>query len=140
MTLSDLKTALVNAATDSLVYTVLFAYEEYIQYAEKTYPLILWDFGKMTELFNRRDNKSVYTIDCYCIVEVTPEDDEQERMVYTFDKAKEAIESYLDYVVQQDNITIENEANTKVEYYEAGMFSVDREMGIKYVIELKTWC
>ena len=46
----------------------------------------------------------------------------------------------MDNVNTQLDLSVENVLETPFEYYPAGLFSLDREMGIRYRITLKLWC
>lgn len=140
MTLVELRTKLESAATATNVETVLFNYSEYLNYAEKDYPLVLWDLDNMTGIKNRKEDRKVITIDCYILGLVTPEDDEANNRHAIWDELEGDLEMYLYNVNEDDDLSIENLLSTSFEYYPAGLFSLEREMGLRFQVVMKLWC
>lgn len=141
MTLEQLRVKLDAAKTGNAIVQVVFDYSAYMNKGRgnKTYPLALWDFNNIKFDWNRRSDVKYYTIHCWGVIDVTPEDDLVKRHVQ-WDTIQAAMAAYLTAVEGQADLTVENADLTSGEFYPAGFLSLDREMGIRYEVELKLWC
>ena len=76
MTLTELRTVLVAAATGTDIKSVFFDYNKAANKARsKDYPLVLWDFVGMDEIGPLRstDPKATFTIYVWAVKKYTPE-------------------------------------------------------------------
>ena len=139
MTLEQLRVKLVAAKTTGIA-EVVFDYSSYMHTADKTYPIALWDFDNIEGTQNLGgDQEREITMNCWCIGDVSPEEDEEYRHK-KWDTLEAAFKLYLVAVQTDNNITIENSREVPFEYFPAGLFSLEREMGIRYNVTLKLWC
>jgi hypothetical protein len=141
MTLEELRIKLVAAKTTG-ISQVVFDYSSYINQkgSSKTYPIALWDFDNIEGTQNLGgDQEKLITMNCWCIGSVAPEADIVNRHL-VWDSLETAFKAYLVAVQADGNITIQNSRNMPFEYFPAGLLSLEREMGVRYRVELKLWC
>lgn len=138
MTLEALRLKLVAAASTTDINQVVFDYNSYLNHGTKTYPLALWDFDNMEGVAEIGGTRTV-TMNCWCINEVLPEDDVVGRH-NKWDEIETDMVAYLTAVNQQTEISIENLRAMPFEYFPAGLLSLEREMAVRYRVELKLWC
>jgi hypothetical protein len=140
MTLEALRLKLVAAATGVDVAQVVFDYSNYLNHGSKTYPLALWDFNNLGgEGFMVAGEESDLRINCWFVTSVSPEEDVVKRHLI-WDGLIADAKAYLDAVNGQDDVTIENIRKPPFEFFPAGLLSPEREMAVRYEIELKLWC
>ena len=141
MTLEQLRLKLVAAQTTGIAQVVF----DYLSYNNrggdsKTYPIALWDFNNIEGTQNLGgDQEKLIKMDCWCIGDVAPEADIDNRHL-VWDTLETAFKLYLVALQGDGNITIQNSREMPFEYFPAGLLSLEREMGIKYRVELKLWC
>ena len=130
------------AAKTAAISQVIFDYSSYLNQNgdSKTYPIVLWDFDNMggTQSLGG-DQEKLINMNCWCIGDVSPEADIVNRHL-VWDTLETAFKAYLVAVQADDNVTIENSREMPFEYFPAGLLSLEREMGIRYRVEMKLWC
>lgn len=139
MTLEELRLKLVSAATGTDVVQVVFDYNTYMNYGDKTYPLALWDFDNMEGTVNMGGEEKLVTMNCWCVNEVSPEADVVNRHL-AWDEIEADMQAYLQAVNAVEDLSVENIRALPFEYFPAGLLSVEREMAVRYRVELKLWC
>jgi hypothetical protein len=107
--------------------------------ASKSYPIALWDFDNIEGVVDFTEPNKLITMNCWCIDDVSPEDDVVLRHKQ-WDTIEAVMQSYLGYVNEQASVTIENIRAIPFEYFPAGLISPEREMAVRYRVELKLWC
>ena len=141
MTLEQLRLKMVAAKTAGIAQ-VVFDYSSYMNRNgdSKTYPIALWDLDNIEGTQNLGgDQEKEITMNCWCIGDVAPEADVVNRHV-VWDTLETAFKAYLVALQAQTNITIQNIREMPFEYFPAGLLSLEREMGVRYKVELKLWC
>ena len=139
MTLEQLRLKLVAAKTSG-IEQVVFDYSSYMNTTNKTYPIALWDFDNIEGKQNLGgDQEREITMNCWCIGDVSPEEDIENRHI-VWDTLEAAFKLYLVAVQADGNITIQNSRAMPFEYFPAGLLSLEREMGVRYKVEMKLWC
>ena len=110
----------------------------------KSYPLTIWDITNLRGLSKALDTASIpdeIELDVYAIGLTTPESDLGDLRLGVWDDLEEDLQKYLLQVDALSDINILNKNEiTEFEYYPAGFFSVDRELGVRYKITMKLWC
>lgn len=140
MTLEELRTKLDAAKAGTDIVQVVFDYSSYMNYGSKIYPLALWDLDNVSGVNNiASDGEKLMTINCWCINEVEPEADVVNRHT-AWDTIETAFKAYLLQVNGDPQLTIENIRAMPYEYFPAGLLSLEREMAVRYSVELKLWC
>jgi len=141
MTLEALRQKLVAAqvAAGLTELTVLFDYSSVLNNADKSYPIALWDFDNITGTVNFAAPEKFMTINCWCINDVSPDDDVVARHKQ-WDTIEAVLQTYLGFVNQQTDVTVENIRAMPFEYFPAGLLSPEREMAVRYSVDLKLWC
>lgn len=139
MELTDLASRLTAAATGTNIQQVVFDYASYVTYGDKAYPLALWDINNMEGTADLRDGKKLIQIYLWVIAATTPESDVSDRLTVWTAIETDTI-AYLQSVAQQADITIENVAAMPFAYFPAGLLSLEREMAVRYRVNLKDWC
>ncbi|MCK4815659.1 hypothetical protein KA005_07815 [bacterium] len=145
MKLLDLKTKLNSAISGvdmaSLYFDYLYFFNSKLT---KSYPLAIWDITNLRGQSKALDTASIpdqIELDIYCIGLVTPESDLGDLRLGEWDDLEEDLRFYLLQVDALSDINILNKNDiTEFEYYPAGFFSVDREIGVRYKVILKLWC
>ena len=144
MTLTNLKAALEGAITGVDITMMLF---DFLSYANKkrgkTYPLAVWDLGNLKGEKNLRATTGVsgnIEIDLYCMDLVTPEDDIPSGSIAKWDAIEADLLAYLNVVNGLDYLKVLNMDEIEYEYYPGGMLTLEREVGVRYRIELEIWC
>jgi len=139
MTLEQLRVKLVAAKTLA-IEQVVFDYSSYMNHGSKVYPLALWDFDNIegVQMIGGNGEKTM-AINCWVINVVSPEDDVENRHT-AWDTIETAMKAYLLAVNAVDDLTIENLREMPYEYFPAGLLSLEREMAVRYRVELKLWC
>ena len=144
MTLANLKTYLTGAISGVDITMVLF---DFLVYANKkrskTYPLAVWDLGNLKGLKNLRattGQSGVIEIDLYCMDLVTPEDDIPAGSIAKWDALEADMLAYLNVINALDYLRVANMDDIDYEYYPGGMLTMEREVGVRYKIELEIWC
>ena len=141
MTLEQLRVKLVAAKTGAIAQ-VVFDYSDYMNRNgdSKTYPICLWDINNMEGTQNLAgDQEKTIIMNCWCIGDVAPEADVVNRHL-VWDTLETVFKAYLVALQADGNITIQNSREMPFEYFPAGLFSLEREMGVRYRVELKLWC
>jgi len=143
MTLATLKSKLDAAKSGTDIVTVLF---DFLQYANTkrtiSHPFVIWDIGNIrgTKSIRSTAVPGLMTIDLYCMDLVTPEDDITQGALTKWDAIEADMLAYLTKVMATTNLTIENQDDIEYEYYPGGMLKMEREVGVRYRIQLKAWC
>jgi len=141
MTLEQLRIKLVAAQTEGIAQ-IIFDYLSAMNRNgdSKSYPIVLWDFNNMTGTQNLGgDMEKIITLNCWCLGDVAPEADVVNRHL-VWDDLETAFLAYLTALQQDGNITVQNNREVPFEYFPGGLFSLEREMGIRYNVTLKLWC
>jgi hypothetical protein len=141
MTLEQLRLKLVAAKTAG-VAQVIFDYLSAMNRNgdSKSYPIVLWDFNNLAGTQNLGgDQEKTITVNCWCLGDVSPEADIDNRHL-VWDNLETEFKAYLVALQADGNITIQNSREMPFEYFPAGLFSLEREMGIRYSVILKLWC
>jgi len=139
MTLEALRLKLDAAKSGTSIVQVVFDYSSYMNYGSKIYPLALWDFDNLSGTRNLDSGEKLVNINCWCINEVAPEADVVNRHA-AWDTIETAFAVYLQSVNEQSALTINNSRDMRFEYFPAGLLSLEREMAVRYAVELKLWC
>jgi len=147
MKLLDLKTALESVLSDPNV-DIKELYFDYLSFMEsklsKSYPLCIWDITNLngTQKSLLTDEiPDIIELDVYSIGLVSPESDLGDLRLGEWDELEEDLQIYLLAVNSLSAIQILNANNIdNFEYYPAGFFSVDREIGVRYRLSLRLWC
>lgn len=139
MTLEQLRVKLVAAMSGNDIVQVVFDYTSYMNHGSKTYPLALWDFDNLEGTVSLGSTEKLIQVNCWAINKVAPEADVVNRHL-AWDTLETDIKAYLLSVNQQDDLSIENIRQMPFEYFPAGLLSLEREMGVRYRVELKLWC
>ena len=139
MNLATLKSKLDTAKSGTGVVQVVFDYSSYMNHGTKTYPLALWDFDNIEGTVNISGAEKLMKINCWCINEVSPEADVVNRHL-AWDTIETIMQLYVTAVNGTADLSIENIRNIPYEYFPAGLLSLEREMAVRYQIELKLWC
>jgi len=130
---------LVAAKTDTDVEQVVFDYSAYLETHSKKYPLILWDIDNLRGLLNLNSSERTITLDVWCINEVEPEKDQDDKLE-AWDEIEAELVAYIMQVDASYDISLATYDSIDYEYYPAGLLSLDREMAVKYTVTLKLWC
>lgn len=139
MTLEQLRVKFDAAKTGTDIVQVVFDYNSYMNYGSKIYPLALWDFDNLEGTTDLSSAEKLINLNCWCISEVEPEADVVDRHK-VWDTIEVAFRAYLTSLMAQDSITVENVRSVPFEYFPAGLLSLEREMAVRYRIEMKLWC
>ncbi len=138
MTLTQLKTALVAAASGTDIVSVFFDYNKAASIVQtKTYPLVLWDFVGMTgtKPIRSNDPKEILNIYVWAVKKYVPDADK----ITDWDALRADLDEYLLSVNEQEFVTVDLVA-VPWEPFPDGLFSVDRELSIRYRVTLTLWC
>ncbi|MCK5023755.1 MAG: hypothetical protein KAS04_06265 [Candidatus Aenigmarchaeota archaeon] len=138
MTLTELRTALVAAATGTDIVSVIFDYNKKASTIQsKDYPLVLWDFVGMDGVkpIRSADPKSTLTIYVWAVKKHVPDSDN----IPEWDSLITDLDEYLLSVNEQTFVTVDL-TNVAWAPFPPGFFSVDRELPIRYRVTLTLWC
>ena len=138
MTLAERETAFVAAATGTDIVSVFFDYNKAASIVQtKDYPLVFWDFVGMEELGPLRTNdpKATFSIFVWCVKKHVPDSDK----ITGWDELRSDLEEYLISVNESEFITVDPLRVAK-DPFPDGLFSVDRELSIRYRVTLTLWC
>ena len=139
MTLEELRVILVAAAVGTDVNQVVFDYANYMNHGSKTYPLALWDFNNLEGEQNVTSGEKVMRVNCWMINLTTPEADVVDRHK-VWDVIEADMQEYMASLNGEEDLTVENIRAMPYEYFPAGLLSLEREMAVRYQVELKLWC
>ena len=138
MTLAELRTALVAAATDTDIQEVIFDYNKKASTVQsKDYPLILWDFIGMDGLksIRAKDVKDPLNIYVWAVKKYVPDTDK----IPEWDSLVADLDQYLLSVNDREFVTVDL-IRIPWETYPPGFFSADREISVRYKVTLTLWC
>lgn len=138
MTLTELKTKLISAATGTDIEQVLFDWVTVLnKEVTKSYPLIFWeiDFVSAIKTIRSVQEQGTFEIRVFGIKQYDPEDDR----LAEYDSIMADMDEYLLSV--NENTLIEVVPNNiSYELWDEAAVSVDRELAVSYTVTLKTWC
>lgn len=138
MTLTELRTALTDAATDTEIVSVFFDYNKGASIVlEKDYPLVWWDIVGLegTKPIRSTQLKSFITLNVWAAKQHNPDDDK----IPEWDLVMAYLEEYLLTVALRDDISVDL-SDVTFELFPDGFFSVDREIAVRYRVRLTLWC
>ena len=138
MTLTELRTALVAAATGTDIVSVYFDYNKAASKIQtKDYPLVWWDIVGLegTKPIRVKQQKSFITMNIWAVKKHIPDTDK----ITEWDLLMADLEDYLLSVTGQEFIDVAL-VDVPFELFPAGLFSVDREIVVRYRVRLTLWC
>lgn len=138
MTLTELRTALVAAATDTNIEQVIFDYNKAASKVQsKDYPLVLWDFVGIegTKSIRSKDVSDPLTMFVWCVKKHVPDSDK----ITGWDSLVADLNEYLLSVNESEFVKVDL-IDIPWETFPPGFFSVDRELPIRYRVTLTLWC
>ena len=138
MTLTQLRTALVAAATDTNIQEVIFDYNKAASIVQtKDYPLVLWDFVGIegAKSIRSKDVSDPLTMYVWCVKKHVPDSDK----ITGWDSLVADLNEYLLSVNEQEFVEV-GLIDIPWETFPPGFFSVDRELPIRYRVTLTLWC
>lgn len=138
MTLTELRTALVAAATGTDIVSVFFDYNKAASIVQtKDYPLVLWDFVGMegTKSIRTNDVKDTLVINVWCVKKHVPDSDK----ITGWDELVADLDEYLLSVDDSEFVEV-GLIDIPWEPFPDSFFSVDRELSIRYRVTLTLWC
>jgi len=146
MNLTTLKSLLDGAKTGTGLNLVYFDYSSVLNKRDKVYPLALWDFDNVDGLVSMESGvvdvnkvEKTMTVNCWCINLVSPESDVVDKHV-TWDAIEVVMLKYINAVNAAESITVENMRAIPYSYFPAGLLSLEREMAVRYSVDLKLHC
>ena len=138
MTLAQLRTAMVAAATGTDIVEVYFDYNKVLdETLVKQYPLILWDIDNAAGTKNLRKLTPGQTLTLNVFVGnvILPDADK----IPAWDAVIADLDEYLLSLAEQASVK-PNLDEFEFELFPAGFLSVEREIAVRYRIELELWC
>jgi hypothetical protein len=144
MTLTNLKTYLDGAKTGTDIEAVLFNFLVYANTKRSiAHPFVIWDIGNLDGNKDLRATTGVtgeIEIDLYGLDLVTPEHDITDGVLAIWDRIEADLKAYLINVNALEYIKVLNMSDVDYEYYPGGMLKMEREVGVRYRINLEIWC
>ena len=142
MTLIDLKNYLQNARAGTKVRQVVYDVSAVLNSGAKEYPLVCWDLENAKPIVkDLRTGQGTMRVNVLCADIVEPETDtDTDLKLASYDAIEATLVAYLAAVEALASVTIPNKADIEVEYYPAGLVSVDRELAVRYAVTLRLWC
>ncbi len=137
MTLAELRTKLVAAATGTDIEQVIFDFNKKASTLQtKDYPLVLWDFVSIDGFHPIRSNdKEPITMFVWAVKKHVPDSDQ----IVGWDLLMGYLDEYLLSVNKQEKLTVDSLKPAWVPIT-PGFFSVDRELSVRYRVTLTLWC
>lgn len=141
MTLTELRTKLVAAATGNDIQQVYFDWNKILdETLVKTYPIVLWDIDNMEgertiRTAAQAEDRQTVTMNAY-VGNVYAVDSDK---IVAWDAIIEDMDKYLLSLNLQTNVQVDL-IDVTYELLPAGFLSVDREIAVRYRVELKLWC
>ena len=138
MNLEDLRTAMVAAATGTDIQEVHFDYNKVLnEQLIKEYPLIVWDIDNMdgTKNLKKKDPGQIINLFVWVGNVILPDADK----ILAWDSVIADLDAYLLSFAEAEFITVEV-LDLPFELFPGGWLSVDREIAVRYKVELKLWC
>ena len=139
MKLTELKSAL-DLVGDSGVKMVIFEFPDELNVTEpnKIYPLVFWDFNSLKFEQDLRKPKALMTINCF-ILKNYDKNTAADSKFEIWDDLMTVFKDYIEGINTGDNYYY-IDTDTNIELYDAGIISVDYELGIGYTMEIKAHC
>ena len=141
MTLAELRTKLVAAATGNDIQQVYFDWNKILdETLVKTYPIVLWDIDNMEgertiRTAAQAEDRQTITMNAY-VGNVYAVDSDK---IVAWDAIIDDMDKYLLSLNLQTNVQVDL-IDVTYELIPAGFLSVDREIAVRYRITLKLWC
>ena len=138
MTLEQLRTEMVAAATGTDIVEVYFNWSKILnETLVKQYPLILWDVDNLSGSKNLRKLTpgQVITLNVFVGNVILPDVDE----ILAWDEVIADLDEYLLSFADSDSVKL-NLEEFEFELLPGGLISVEREIAVRYRIELELWC
>ena len=141
MTLAELRTKLVAAASGNDIQEVYFDYNKVLdETLVKNYPLVLWDIDNMEgertirTVAQAQDRQTVIMNAFVGNVYAVDSD-----KIVAWDAIIADMDTYLLSLNLQTNVQV-NLIDVTYELFPAGFLSVDREIAVRYRVTLNLWC
>ena len=141
MTLTEFQTAVDGAKSGTNIVEVYFDFLAFMNEAiEKQYPLVIWDLDNLKGSWDLRSGTlKTVEIDIYLVNLVVPNTDHGENRLSVWDTMIADLIEYLNSVNDTNLISVKPD-EINLELIPAGMLSMERELGVRFRIEVTLWC